>query len=210
MLKAMHESSSRGEAMVVSELLSFAIANMISQVIVSRRLFETVGSEFNEFKEMVVELMTLAGFFNVEDCIPSMAWMDLQGIEGKMKKLHKRFEVRLVKTIKEHADSADKRKGKPDLLDMLMANHENSNAEGERLSMTNIKALLLVRLFSLQFTNSSPARTLIHSFDWKLPDDVVDLNMDESFGLTLQKSLPLSALVSPRLPLSAYACQIIC
>jgi len=46
--------------------------------------------------------------------------------------------------------------------------------------------------------------TLVHSFDWKLPNDVVDLNMDESFGLALQKKVPLTAIVSPRLSPSAY------
>jgi flavonoid 3',5'-hydroxylase len=46
--------------------------------------------------------------------------------------------------------------------------------------------------------------TLVHSFDWKLPKSVVDLNMDESFGLALQKKVPLVAFISPRLSRSAY------
>ncbi|PNX59430.1 flavonoid 3',5'-hydroxylase 2-like protein, partial [Trifolium pratense] len=46
--------------------------------------------------------------------------------------------------------------------------------------------------------------TLVHSFDWKLPNGVVDLNMDESFGLALQKKVPLAAFVSPRLSPSTY------
>lgn len=45
--------------------------------------------------------------------------------------------------------------------------------------------------------------TLVHSFDWKLPDGV-ELNMDESFGLALQKAVPLAAVVSPRLSFDAY------
>jgi flavonoid 3',5'-hydroxylase len=47
-------------------------------------------------------------------------------------------------------------------------------------------------------------KVLVHSFDWKLPKGVVDLNMDESFGLALQKKVPLAAFVSPRLSRSAY------
>ena len=38
-------------------------------------------------------------------------------------------------------------------------------------------------------------RTLVHSFDWKLPNRVVELNMDESFGLALQNAMPLSTIV---------------
>lgn len=47
--------------------------------------------------------------------------------------------------------------------------------------------------------------TLVHSFDWKLPAEVVELNMEESFGLALQKAVPLAVTVSPRLTLNAYA-----
>ncbi|PKI77207.1 hypothetical protein CRG98_002417 [Punica granatum] len=142
MLQAMCEVSKRGEPVVVPEMLTYAMANMIGQVILSRRVFVMKGSESNEFKDMVVELMTSAGFFNIGDFIPSIAWMDLQGIEGGMKKLHKKFDVLITKMIKQHAATARERKGKPDFLDVVMANSELS--EGERLTVINIKALLLV------------------------------------------------------------------
>nr|QVX18580.1 flavonoid 3'5' hydroxylase [Liquidambar formosana] len=348
MLQAMYHSSCQGEAVVVPEMLTYAMANMIGQVILSRRVFVTKGSESNKFKDMVVELMTSAGFFNIGDFIPSIAWMDIQGIERGMKRLHKKFDVLLTKMIEEHMASAHERSGKPDFLDLVMANPEDS--AGERLSMTNVKALLLNLFTAGTDTSSSiiewalaemlknptilkhsheemdqvigrnrrleesdlpklpylqaicketfrkhpstplnlprvsseacqvngyyipkdtrlsvniwaigrdpdvwenplefsPERflsgknakidprgndfelipfgagrricagtrmgivlveyilgTLVHSFEWKLPNGV-ELNMDEAFGLALQKAVPLSALVSPRLPLSAY------
>lgn len=142
MLRAICESSQRNEPVVVPEMLTFAMANMIGQVILSRRVFVTKGTESNEFKDMVVELMTSAGFFNIGDFIPSIAWLDLQGIERGMKKLHNRFDVLLTKMIEEHMASTYERKRKPDFLDIVMANRENS--DGERLTITNIKALLLV------------------------------------------------------------------
>jgi flavonoid 3',5'-hydroxylase len=46
--------------------------------------------------------------------------------------------------MEEHIATAHERKGKPDFLDVLMANQEN--LDGEKLSFTNIKALLLVCL----------------------------------------------------------------
>ena len=45
--------------------------------------------------------------------------------------------------------------------------------------------------------------TLIHSFEWKIPGGD-ELNMDEAFGLVLQKAVPLSARVTPRLHQTAY------
>ncbi|KAK6247662.1 hypothetical protein QUC31_019227 [Theobroma cacao] len=152
MLRAMCESSQKGEPVVVPEMLTYAMANMIGQVILSRRVFVTKGSESNEFKDMVVELMTSAGFFNIGDFIPSIAWMDLQGIEREMKKLHKRWDVLLTKMMKEHAATAHERKSKPDFLDIIMDNRENS--EGEKLSLTNVKALLL-NLFTAGTDTSS-------------------------------------------------------
>ncbi|TYI73559.1 hypothetical protein E1A91_D07G137200v1 [Gossypium mustelinum] len=349
MLRAMCESSRKGEPVVVPEMLTYAMANMIGQVILSRRVFVTKGSESNEFKDMVVELMTSAGLFNIGDFIPSIAWMDLQGIEGEMKKLHNRWDVLLTKMMKEHEETAYERKGKPDFLDIIMDNRENS--AGERLSLTNVKALLLnlftagtdtsssiiewalaeilknpkilnkaheemdkvigrnrrleesdipklpylqaicketfrkhpstplnlprvstqaceingyyipkntrlsvniwaigrdpdvwgnpldftpERFLSGRFAKIDPRGndfelipfgagrricagtrmgivlveyilgTLLHSFDWMLPPGTGELNMDEAFGLALQKAVPLSAMVRPRLVPTAY------
>ncbi|TXG73452.1 hypothetical protein EZV62_002031 [Acer yangbiense] len=349
MLRAMCDSSRKGEPVVVPEMLTYAMANMIGQVILSRRVFATKGSESNEFKDMVVELMTSAGFFNIGDFIPSIAWMDLQGIERGMKKLHNKFDVIITKMIKEHMASTHERKGKPDFLDVVMANREITDSE--KLTITNIKALLLNLFTAGTDTSSSiiewalaellkkpsilkraheemdqvigrnrrleesdipklpylqavckeayrkhpstplnlprvstqacvvngyyipkntrlsvniwaigrdtdvwdnplefkPERflsekyakidprgndfelipfgagrricagtrmgivlveyilgTLVHSFDWKLPNGVDGLNMDEAFGLALQKFVPLSALLHPRLAPTAY------
>ncbi|RVW92895.1 Flavonoid 3',5'-hydroxylase 2 [Vitis vinifera] len=338
------------------------MANMIGQVILSRRVFETKGSESNEFKDMVVELMTTAGYFNIGDFIPSIAWLDIQGIERGMKHLHKKFDKlltsdRILKkedseekiVEKEHTASAHERKGNPDFLDVVMGHQGNST--GEKLTLTNIKALLLNLFTAGTDTSSSviewslaemlknpsilkraheemdqvigrsrrlvesdlpklpylqaickesfrkhpstplnlprvstqacevngyyipkntrlsvniwaigrdpdvwespeefrPERflsgrnakidprgndfelipfgagrricagtrmgivlveyilgTLVHSFDWKMPDGV-EINMDEAFGLALQKAVSLSAMVTPRLHQSAYA-----
>ncbi|XP_061370789.1 flavonoid 3',5'-hydroxylase 2-like [Gastrolobium bilobum] len=350
MLGAIYDCGNKGEAVGVAEMLTYAMANMIGQVILSRRVFESKGSESNEFKDMVVELMTTAGYFNIGDYVPSLAWFDLQGIERGMKILHKKFDVMLTRMIEEHAASTHIRKVKPDFLDVLLAHH-NENTDGEKLTLTNIKALLLnlftagtdtsssiiewalaemlknprimqraqeemdqvigkkrrlkesdlqklpyleaicketfrkhpstplslprisaeqcqvngyyipkntnliVNIWAIgrdpdvwenplefnpeRFLSGKNARidplgndfelipfgagrricagtrmgivlvhyilgTLVHSFEWKLPNGVGELNMEEAFGLALQKKVPLSAMVSPRLPSNAY------
>nr|AUV64095.1 flavonoid 3'5'hydroxylase [Euphorbia pulcherrima] len=142
MLRAMCDASDRNEPIVVADMLSYGVANMIGQVILSRRVFAMKGSESNEFKDMVVELMTSAGYFNVGDFIPAIGWMDLQGIEKGMKGLHKKFDVLLTKMIDEHTATANLREGKPDFLDVVMANVKDSEG-GENLTITHIKALLL-------------------------------------------------------------------
>lgn len=138
----MLEVSSKGKPVMLAELLSYAIANMIGEVMLGERVFVEMGTEAEEFKDMVVELMTLAGLVNFGDYLPMLAWMDLQGIEGRMKKLQKKFDVLLTRMIKKHTETAQNRKGKPDLLDAIMANRDNSVAE--RLSDDSVKAVLLV------------------------------------------------------------------
>ncbi|KAL9265194.1 Flavonoid 3',5'-hydroxylase-like protein [Drosera capensis] len=110
---------------------------------------------------MVVELMTMAGYFNIGDFILSIAWMDLQGIERGMKKLHKRWDGLITRMIEDHMKTSSHRKAKPDLLDVVLAN--NNTSEAERLSITNIKALLL-NLFS---TGSDTSSSLI---EWTLSE----------------------------------------
>ncbi|KAI9194519.1 hypothetical protein LWI28_006744 [Acer negundo] len=232
----MCESSRKGKLVVVPEMLSYATTNMMGQVLLSRCVFVTKGLESNEFKDMVVELMTITRYFNIGDFIPSIAWMDLQGIERGMKKLHKSLDVLITKMIKEHMASTHECKGKLDFLDVVMtANPEISDSE--KLTITNIKALLLFkpeRFLSEKYAKIDPRGndfelipfgagrricdgsrvgivfgeyilgTLVHSFDWKLPNGVDGLNMDEAFSLTLRMSVPLSALVHPRLAPNAY------
>ncbi|XP_075515913.1 flavonoid 3',5'-hydroxylase 1-like [Primulina tabacum] len=157
MLEAMHQSSVRGEAVVLGEILVYAMANMIGRIILSRRVFATRGRELNEFKDMVVELMTTAGYFNIGDFIHWMGWMDLQGIEKGMRKLHKKFDDLISRMLDEHLESRHKRKNRPDFLDVMLANRDDINSsEEEKLTTTNIKALLL-NLFTAGTDTSSSA-----------------------------------------------------
>ncbi|XP_076939289.1 trimethyltridecatetraene synthase-like, partial [Bidens hawaiensis] len=47
---------------------------------------------------------------------------------------------------------------------------------------------------------------LLHGFIWKLPNTMTkdDLNMEEIFGLSTPKKIPLLAMAQPRLPLEMY------
>jgi flavonoid 3',5'-hydroxylase len=141
MVRSIHEIGIKGEPIEIGDLLSCAITNMVSQVVLSKRIFENKGQESKEFKEMVVEFMTISGV-NIGDFVPFIGWMDLEGVVSKMKRLHKKFDVFLTKMIEDHVKCAHERKDKPNFLDILM---ENGNDHfGERLSLSNIKALLLV------------------------------------------------------------------
>ncbi|KAF8728747.1 hypothetical protein HU200_018025 [Digitaria exilis] len=48
---------------------------------------------------------------------------------------------------------------------------------------------------------------LVHGFSWKLPDGLANekLSMEEKFGLSVQRMVPLEAVAEPRLPAHVYA-----
>ncbi|KAL0417214.1 UNVERIFIED_CONTAM: Trimethyltridecatetraene synthase [Sesamum latifolium] len=52
----------------------------------------------------------------------------------------------------------------------------------------------------------SSLANLIHGFNWKLPAPMTpeDLNMEEVFGLSVPRKVPLVAVPEPRLPLEVY------
>ncbi|KAK9131416.1 hypothetical protein Sjap_011903 [Stephania japonica] len=53
----------------------------------------------------------------------------------------------------------------------------------------------------------STLANLLHGFEWKLPSNMSenDLDMDEIFGLSTPKKIPLVAVVEPRLPARLYS-----
>ncbi|KAJ0961516.1 hypothetical protein J5N97_001689 [Dioscorea zingiberensis] len=161
MVRTMLESSTRNEPVVVPEALLCAMVNIIGQVMLSRRVFDiSAGSELGKFKVALKDLMTGGGLFNIGDFVPSIAWMDLQGIQGKMKSVHERLDEMIKRLLDEHAASAAEREGRPDFIDLVMASKLRDD-DGETLSDVNIRALI-----SDMFTAGSDTSSVI--VEWAL------------------------------------------
>ncbi|KAJ0104586.1 hypothetical protein Patl1_18874 [Pistacia atlantica] len=104
--RALASAGSKSEQVNLAQLLNVCTVNALSRVMLGRRVFGdgTGGKDpkADEFKSMVVEVMVLAGVVNIGDFIPSLEWLDLQGVAAKMKKLHKRFDKFLGDIVEEH------------------------------------------------------------------------------------------------------------
>ncbi|XP_066317522.1 flavonoid 3'-monooxygenase CYP75B3-like [Miscanthus floridulus] len=129
---------------VLGQVANVCATNTLARATVGRRVFAVDGGEeAREFKDMVVELMQLAGVFNVGDFVPALAWLDPQGVVGKMKRLHRRYDDMMNGIIRERKAAGE---GK-DLLSVLLARMREQQplADGEdsRINETDIKALLL-------------------------------------------------------------------
>ncbi|KAI4993614.1 hypothetical protein ZWY2020_007927 [Hordeum vulgare] len=273
MVRAM---SRRGEALEVPEFLFGAMANMIGQAVVGRRVLdEDDGEATREFQEMVVELMTTAGLVNIGDFVPAVAWMDLQGLGRRMRRLTTRLDRAWSRLLVDHEVAMANRKQegnrRTDLVDRLIACR--GYAEEDGVTDFNIKAVLNVRtqshlgyyipkgtrlVVNIWAIGRDPAvwpepgkfdpgrfmteegrkvepmgshfelipfgagrrmcagarmgvalvehmlGALVHAFDWEIPEGATAMDMEEEFGLALQKKVPVRAIVRPRLAPSAY------
>ncbi|KNA13044.1 hypothetical protein SOVF_120450 [Spinacia oleracea] len=183
--KALVKAESK-EAVQLGQLLNVCTTNALSRVMLGKRVFGDGTGESDkkseEFKDMVMELMVLAGEFNIGDFVPALEWLDLQGIATKMKKLHKRFDNFLGAILEEHKAKFKGGNFGGDFLSTLISLKDNCDGEGGKLTDIEIKALLL----------------LAHGLAQE------KLNMEEAYGLTLQRKVPLMVYPLPRLPAKAY------
>ncbi|CAL4925133.1 unnamed protein product [Urochloa decumbens] len=132
-------------AVALGQAANVCATNTLARATVGRRVFAVGGDDgAREFKEMVVELMQLAGVFNVGDFVPALAWLDPQGVVGRMKRLHRRYDGMMDGIIREREAAGE---GGGDLLGVLLARMREKQplADGEdgTINETDIKALLL-------------------------------------------------------------------
>ncbi|XP_030537330.2 flavonoid 3'-monooxygenase-like [Rhodamnia argentea] len=144
----------------LAQLLNVCTVNALGRVMLGRRVFgdgSGVGDpKADEFKSMVVEVMVLAGVFNIGDFVPALEWLDLQGVAAKMKRLHKRFDAFLTAIVEEHRAKMGNAGSKHnDLLSTLILLQDVADEEGGKLTDTEIKALLLNMFTAGTDTSSS-------------------------------------------------------
>nr|QBF29342.1 flavonoid 3 hydroxylase [Crocus sativus]QBF29343.1 flavonoid 3' hydroxylase [Crocus sativus] len=162
MLRARAEGAGGGAANVGKEM-HVCSTNALARAMMGRRVFEKVAAgeegeeeemrKAEEFKEMVVEVMTLAGVFNIGDFVPWLKWFDVQGVVRKMKRVHRRYDVFLDKFLEECRTSA--KPGAVDLLSVLSGQKGKSDGSGGHITDTAIKALVLNLLTAGTDTSSS-------------------------------------------------------
>ncbi|XLU75666.1 hypothetical protein S245_034719, partial [Arachis hypogaea] len=146
--KNIASSTNTSKAVNLGQLLNVCTTNALARVMIGRRVFNDGNGgcdpRADEFKSMVVEVMVLAGVFNIGDFIPCLEWLDLQGVQAKMKRLHKRFDSFLTSIVEEHKKNPNKSENHKDMLSTLLSLQEASDDnDGTKLTDTEIKALLL-------------------------------------------------------------------
>ncbi|KAI3858618.1 hypothetical protein MKX03_029567, partial [Papaver bracteatum] len=93
------------------------------------------------FQDVVYEGLKLGALFNIADYIPYIGWLDVQGLEKRMKAVSKVFDEMLEKIIDEHIKIFDKDNQK-DFVDVMLAFMEDKEADFS-VDRSSIKAILL-------------------------------------------------------------------
>ncbi|RDX90826.1 Flavonoid 3'-monooxygenase, partial [Mucuna pruriens] len=124
---------------------------------IGQRVFNDDSSSYDpkvdEFKSMVIELMVLAGVFNIGDFIPALDWLDLQGVKARAKKLLKRCDAFLTTVIEEHKISKNEKH--QDLYLSTLLSLKETPLEGFKLTEPEIKAILMNMFAAGTDTSSS-------------------------------------------------------
>ncbi|CAI0431689.1 unnamed protein product [Linum tenue] len=194
------------QAVQLGQVLGVCTANALGRVLVGRRVFGDISGgidpKADEFKAMVVELMVLAGVFNVSDFVPPLQCLDLQRVAAKMKNLHLRLDTFLTHILQEHANTtAAEPHHVVDFLTSL-----SSDGEGSRLTDTEIKALLLMStcIVILQNMFTAGTDTSSSTVEWAVAELIRHPNILAQLQTELDSVVGPDRLVSeqdiPNLP----------
>eukprot|EP01018_Ginkgo_biloba_P006296 Gb_11310 [translate_table: standard] len=145
MVDSIREESGHGAKPVnVSGRLSSLTRNIICRMIAGRKHSDE-DITGKGFLEMVQEILSVNGAFIIGDFIPSLEWLDLQGIRGRMKNVHAIFDEFAEKVIDEHVErmkSNSRQKDQHSKLDFVDVLLEMSETPQMEIRRENIKAMI--------------------------------------------------------------------
>eukprot|EP00253_Pinus_taeda_P025080 PITA_25080 len=156
--------------------------------IICRMAFSTkyCDQDLINFSRMVKESFLLMGTFNIGDYVPYLDWMDLQGVNRRLKSVHKAQDYFLEKVIDEHAARNDPNAPK-DLVDVLLAEAANQDV-GLQISRDWIKAVL----YDLLLAGSDTSQTII---EWAMSEALRNPSVLKKLQDELERVVGLGRMV---------------
>ncbi|XP_051133521.1 salviol synthase-like [Andrographis paniculata] len=131
-------ASKEGLSINLTEKIGFTTCDIVIQASLGKKT-----DELREFTNIANESAELGAAFTLADFYPSIGLLQqINGVKGKLERLHKKADRILVKVIDEHRSSTkDESKQHEDFLDDLL----KFNDSGNQIQVTdnNIKAVLL-------------------------------------------------------------------
>ncbi|OMO94044.1 Cytochrome P450 [Corchorus capsularis] len=142
------------------------LANLVSNIVCSKSLFDNSKPEGRKMKEMFSELIKVIGTPNFSDLIPVVKPLDTQGLKRRISRVFNQLDAFYEKLIEERlaerAGKAEKLEnvannfGKKDMLDVLLSFKSNDKENGlEQFPRKIIKGMLSEMFIAGTETSSS-------------------------------------------------------
>eukprot|EP01018_Ginkgo_biloba_P005243 Gb_11301 [translate_table: standard] len=162
------ESENGVKSVNVSKRVYSLTSNAICTMVTGKKYSCDYLSTGKGFKEMILEIQIVNGAFNIGEFVPSIEWLDLQGIRRRMKKAHRVFDAFTEKVIDEHVERMQlngQKEYRKDFVDVLLEMSEKPQTEIRR---ENIKAIVYVGVPTISVINISFvfSNMVYYSYQW--------------------------------------------
>ncbi|KAL2321217.1 hypothetical protein Fmac_030186 [Flemingia macrophylla] len=156
-VKFLQKAASSREVVDLTDMVGDLTENVTFKMVLGR----SKDDRF-DVKNLVREVLTLAGTFNIADYVPWLGVFDFQGLVRRLKKVSKEFDEVLELIIKDHEQSSDKKQNgqrQKDFLDIFLTLMNQpidpQDKQGHVIDRTNIKAIVMTMIIAAIDTSAT-------------------------------------------------------
>ncbi|KAL5811946.1 hypothetical protein ACOSQ3_026896 [Xanthoceras sorbifolium] len=127
LLKQLYTISESNTQVNIAESAFAALANLVSNIVVSKSLFDMTKREGGELKDLFWEMIKVLGIPNSADLIPILKSFDPQRLKKRLVNIFKKLDAFYEKLIEERLKERENKSykpqnisGKKDMLDVLL------------------------------------------------------------------------------------------
>ncbi|XVE58758.1 hypothetical protein DITRI_Ditri04bG0194900 [Diplodiscus trichospermus] len=202
-LRSLVESVKKAAAASGAVDLSLKISELIEEISCKITFGRSKDDRFN-LKQIIDEVMYLAGAFNLTDYLPYLAPLDVQGLARRLKRTSRVLDAFLEKIIDEHEQGTNHEEQKPhrDFVDVMVSlldkpmNPHDHEEQAYIIERRNIKAILLDMIAGSFDTTST---TIIWTFSELLRHSRVMVRLQQELETFVGKNRMVEESDIPKL-----------
>ncbi|KAJ0096285.1 hypothetical protein Patl1_27470 [Pistacia atlantica] len=145
LIERIKEAAGAGVAVDLNAKVTSLSADLTCRMVFGKK-YADVDFDERGFNTVFQEAVKLAAISNLNDYIPQIASLDLQGLTKRAKAVAKVFDDFFEKIIDEHVQSKDENRTK-DFVDVML-NFMGSQETEHKIEREHVKAILLVKATS--------------------------------------------------------------
>ncbi|KAK7271265.1 hypothetical protein RJT34_27013 [Clitoria ternatea] len=154
MVKFLEKSAASHNVVDLSNLVADLVENITYKMVFGRSKDDRVN-----VKNLVREVLNLAGTFNIADYVPWLGVFDLQGLRKRLKTVSSAFDQVLELLIKDHEQSSDEGKHRKDFMHILLALVDQPldphDDQSQVIDRTHIKAIVMTMILAAIDTSAT-------------------------------------------------------